>query len=171
MPVMGPTSQPIGHYVFCQSYPAQCQANPSGNSVRFNDAVWNMLVEVNSAVNFAITARTDMEMHNVPELWSYPTTEGDCEDYALLKQHMLETAGLPRSALLITVVQQPNGEGHAVLTVRTTGGDFVLDNLDDRVLKWKETPYRYIKRQSEKHWGKWAAINDDRDMMLVGSVR
>ena len=109
-------------------------------------------------------------MFGVPELWSYPTTEGDCEDYALLKQYMLQRAGVPRSALLITVLRQRNGAGHAVLTVRTDQGDFVLDNLDERILAWNETDYLYLKRQSERDAGKWVAIADDRDI-LVGSIR
>lgn len=170
MPVLGQSSQPIGHYVFCKTYADQCMPNRSVGVAKMTDSLWATLTEINSAVNFAITPRTDMEMHGVPELWSYPTTEGDCEDYALLKQYMLEREGLPRSALLITVVRQPNGEGHAILTVRTDRGDFVLDNLDDRVLDWKDTPYRFLKRQSERHWGQWVDIRDDRDM-LVGSVR
>ncbi|WP_062226373.1 transglutaminase-like cysteine peptidase [Aureimonas frigidaquae] len=171
MPVTGPTSQPVGHYVFCQSYPDQCVPNAKVRKAPMNDATWRLLLEVNSVVNTSITPKTDMEMHGVPELWSYPETEGDCEDFALLKQFMLERAGLPRSALLITVVRQPNGEGHAVLTVRTDAGDYILDNLDERVLAWNDTPYRFLKRQSEGDWGQWAGIADDRDMMLVGSVR
>ena len=83
---------------------------------------------------------------------------------------MLQRTGVPRSALLITVLRQPNGAGHAVLTVRTDRGDFVLDNLNERILAWNETDYLYLKRQSERNAGEWIAIVDDRDM-LVGSVR
>ena len=83
---------------------------------------------------------------------------------------MLQRAGVPRSALLITVLRQRNGAGHAVLTVRTSEGDFVLDNLDERILPWNETDYLYLKRQSELDSGKWIGIADDRDI-LVGSVR
>ena len=50
--------------------------------------------------------------------------------------------------LLITVVRKPNGEGHAVLTVRTDKGDFILDNLTDTVKPWEATGYRYLKRQA-----------------------
>ncbi|MFD2238466.1 transglutaminase-like cysteine peptidase [Aureimonas populi] len=170
MPTLGQSSQPIGHYEFCKTYSDQCTANRTVAVAPMSDALWQTMVQINSAVNTAIFPRTDQEMHGVPELWSYPTTEGDCEDYALLKQYMLEREGLPRSALLITVVRQPNGEGHAVLTVRTDRGDFVLDNLDERVLDWKETPYRFLKRQSERHAGQWLGVHDDRGM-LVGSVR
>jgi len=41
---------------------------------------------------------------------------------------MLLEAGWPRQALLITVVRDKRGDGHAVLTVTTDRGDFILDN-------------------------------------------
>ena len=170
MPVMGGTSQPVGHYEFCKRYADECQKNDVQGVVKMSRSTWDKIVEVNNAVNIGIIPRTDDEMYGVAEHWTYPTTEGDCEDYALLKQYMLERANLPRSALLVTVVRQPNGDGHAVLTVRTDRGDFVLDNLNDKVKDWKDTEYRYLKRQSEKNAAKWVSIADDRDM-LVGSVK
>lgn len=170
MPTTGVTSQPIGHYEFCHRYPGQCQPMGRPALVKLTSGTWSKLVAINEAVNKSIFPRTDEDMFGVAEIWSYPKTEGDCEDYALLKQYMLQRAGFPRSALLITVVRQPNGDGHAVLTVRTDKGDYILDNLQDGVLDWDRTEYRYLKRQSEKNSGKWLAIGDDRDV-LVGSVR
>ncbi len=170
MKLRGPTSQPVGHYEFCKSYPDTCGPNASVGMIQMTDRSWASIIEVNNTVNEGIIPRTDMEMHGVAELWSYPSIEGDCEDFVLLKQYMLEREGFPRSALLITVVRQPNGEGHAVLTVRTDRGDIILDNLDKRALDWTLTPYKYLKRQSEQNSAKWVAIEDGRDM-LVGSVR
>jgi len=170
MTTRGPTSQPVGHFEFCQTYPDECGPNANVSVVKMTDRTWAAILEVNSAVNIGITAKTDQEIYGVPERWAYPTTEGDCEDFALLKQYMLEREGFPRSALLLTVVRQSNGEGHAVLTVRTDRGDMVLDNLDNRVLDWTQTPYQYLKRQSERDSSKWTSIDDGREM-LVGSVR
>ena len=68
--------------------------------------------------------------------------------------------GLSVSNLLITVVRKPNGEGHAVLTVRTDRGDYILDNLINRVRLWSETGYRYLKRQAVDHTGHWVSIPD-----------
>lgn len=170
MPTGDRTSQPIGHFDYCKAYGEDCQANERVGIVRLTDATWQTILEINDAVNTAIAPRTDDDMHGVPELWSYPTTEGDCEDFALLKRYMLEREGMPKSALLMTVVRQPNGEGHAVLTVRTDRGDFILDNLETRVLDWQDTVYRYLKRQSAEHAGLWTGIDDDRSV-LVGSVR
>ena len=75
---------------------------------------------------------------------------------------MLMERGWPPSSLLITVVLQPNGEGHAVLTVRTSKGDYILDNLESKIKRWDETPYTYLKRQSESHSGRWKDILDNR---------
>lgn len=170
MVTRGATSQPVGHFDFCKTYPAECGRNADVRPIRLTDRAWATIVEINAAVNNGITARTDQEIYGVPEHWAYPTTEGDCEDFALLKQYMLEREGFPRSALLMTVVRQRNGEGHAVLTLRTDRGDMVLDNLDQRVLDWTLTPYQYLKRQAEQDSSKWVSIDDGRDM-LVGSVR
>ena len=170
MPTAGRTSQPVGHYEFCKRFSNTCQANPVIEIVDLTDETWETIVQINSAVNANIRPRTDQEIFGIPEYWTYPTVEGDCEDFALLKQYMLARDGVPTSALLITVLRQTNGAGHAVLTVRTDKGDYILDNLDERILKWMETDYTYLKRQSEADAGKWMAINDDRDI-FVGSVR
>jgi predicted transglutaminase-like cysteine proteinase len=61
---------------------------------------------------------------------------------------------------LITVVRERSGEGHAVLTVRTDRGDFILDNQEANVLRWDQTNYEYIKRQSEFDETVWASIDD-----------
>ena len=50
---------------------------------------------------------------------------------------------------LITVVRDKKGDGHAVLTVKTDKGEFILDNQNEDVLLWSETGYRFVKRQSQ----------------------
>jgi predicted transglutaminase-like cysteine proteinase len=170
MPITGGTSQPIGHYDFCQRFASECQRNDEIGIIKLTEKSWSKIVQVNAAVNARIFPRTDEDIFGVAEYWTYPTAEGDCEDYALLKQYTLEQAGYPRSALLLTVVRQANGDGHAVLTVRTDQGDFILDNLEERVLDWKATNLKFLKRQSERHAGKWNGIDDERQI-LVGSIR
>jgi predicted transglutaminase-like cysteine proteinase len=71
---------------------------------------------------------------------------------------MLVQRGFPESTLLITVVRDENNEGHAVLTVRTDGGDFVLDNKRREIVRWAETPYTFVKRQSEKNPLVWISL-------------
>ncbi len=79
-------------------------------------------------------------------------------------------AGWPASSLLITVVTLPNGDGHAVLTVRTDRADYALDNLNDKILQWNDTEYRFLKRQSSSHSGRWETIDDQR-RNVVGSIK
>jgi predicted transglutaminase-like cysteine proteinase len=73
---------------------------------------------------------------------------------------MLIKAGWPRSALLITVVRDKKGAGHAVLTVRTTRGEFVLDNQEALVLPWEESGYRFVKRQSQSDPNTWVTLGE-----------
>jgi predicted transglutaminase-like cysteine proteinase len=99
----------------------------------------------------------------VVERWSYPDDgKGDCEDYVLLKRRMLMQAGWPREALLITVVRDKKGDGHAVLTVKTDKGEFILDNQAEEILLWSETGYRFVKRQSQGNPNVWIALGDPR---------
>ncbi len=171
MPTGGLSSQPVGHYEFCQRSPQECAPTAQAKPVDLSRTLWSKIVEINNIVNTSLTPRTDMEMWGIEEYWSYPTNGyADCEDYVLEKRKRLIKAGVPESNLLITVVRQPNGDGHAVLTVNTHLGDFILDNLEPRVLSWNETDYRYLKRQSPKHAGMWVSVDDGRNI-LVGSVR
>ncbi|MCX7303304.1 MAG: transglutaminase-like cysteine peptidase [Hyphomicrobiales bacterium] len=172
MPTGGRTTQPIGHYEFCQRETEECrQKTPKQAPVELTRTLWTTLISVNNAVNGAVTPRTDMEIWGKEEVWSYPTSVGDCEDYALEKRRRLMAMGVPAGDLLMTVARQPNGDGHAVLTVHTSRGDFVLDNLETRVMAWSETPYTYLKRQSDRNSGAWVSIDDSRSTVAVGSVK
>jgi predicted transglutaminase-like cysteine proteinase len=133
---------------------------------------WKDLVRVNQWVNQNIQPVTDLDHWGVVERWSYPDDgRGDCEDYVLLKRRMLIEAGWPRSALLITVVRDRKGEGHAVLTVKTDKGEFILDNQEEEVLLWSETGYRYVKRQSQTDPNVWVALGDGRPAVNTASSR
>jgi predicted transglutaminase-like cysteine proteinase len=170
MKTTGRTSQPIGHYDFCQVYVSECNIKSSDEApAQLSPKIWKLLVQINSKVNTEIKPETDMEMWGKAEVWSYPTTAGDCEDYVLLKRKLLNESGVPINDLLITVVRQMDGEGHAVLTVRTDRGDYILDNLEASIKPWNETSYDYLKRQSTRNTGAWVSINDDRQV-LVGSI-
>ncbi len=171
MPTGGRTTQPVGHYDFCKRMPSECAVRTRRSQpVELTRKLWDSIVAINHEVNTTVSPRTDYEMWGVEEYWSYPTDVGDCEDYVLEKRRLLMKIGVPASNLLITVVRQRNGEGHAVLTVETSLGDFILDNLESRVLAWTDTEYRYLKRQSNTDSGVWVSIGDDRNV-AVGSVR
>lgn len=170
MVVGGTTSQPIGHYDFCQRYRNECGPNADLMPVKMTDANWATVKDVNLHVNTTIIPATDMEVYGKEEYWAYPVTAGDCEDFALLKRRILIQRGFSPSNLLMTVVRKPDGEGHAILTLRTAQGDYELDNLSDEVKIWYQTPYSYIKRQASYNAGRWVTIENGRDV-LVGALK
>lgn len=165
------TSQPIGHYEFCQRHEDECSIRSrSAPAPKVTEYGWNAIRDVNSSTNNRILARTDMQVYGREEYWEYPVDAGDCEDYALQKRKELVERGFAISDLLITVVRKPDGEGHAVLTVRTSQGDFILDNLTSDVKLWSETDYTFLKRQASFDTGRWVTIEDGRDV-VVGALR
>jgi predicted transglutaminase-like cysteine proteinase len=171
MQTAGRTTQPVGHYEFCQRQPEECrQKTASKAPVELTRPLWAAMVEINNTVNTMVVPRTDMEMWGQEEVWSYPDGVGDCEDYALEKRRRLMALGVPAGDLLMTVVRQPSGAGHAVLTMRTSRGEFVFDNLEPRLLAWTDTEYTFLKRQSERNSGVWVQIQDGR-AEAVASVR
>jgi predicted transglutaminase-like cysteine proteinase len=165
------TRPPIGWVEFCAEHPVECRVTPSvPRDVVLSSKAWTELVRTNKWVNDNVKPMTDLEHWGVAEKWSYPDDGyGDCEDYVLLKRRMLMEAGWPREALLITVVREKNGNGHAVLTVKTDKGEFILDNQEERILLWSETSYRYVKRQSQSDPNRWVALGDPRPTIATAS--
>ncbi len=165
------TRAPIGWTDFCNENPHDCDGKP----LEARDAVltqksWKELVRINKYVNDHVRPMTDIDHWGVVERWSYPDDGyGDCEDYVLLKRRMLLQAGFPRQALLITVVRDTKGEGHAVLTVKTDRGEFILDNQEERIMAWTETNYRFVKRQSQIDPNVWVALGDPRPAMATAA--
>ena len=130
------------------------------------------LVRVNNWVNKTIKPLSDLKHWGVAERWSYPYDGyGDCEDYVLLKRRMLIQAGWPRETLLVTVVRDEKGEGHAVLTVITDEGDYVLDNQNLDILIWSDTGYRFIKRQSQSSPNVWVSLGDQNPATATATSR
>lgn len=167
----GLTSQPIGHYEFCQKYSDECsQRSKMTAPPKVTEYGWKLIHDINSEVNNSIIAMTDLEIYGRDEVWDYPTEVGDCEDFVLMKRKKLIEKGFSTQDLLITVVRKPDGEGHAVLTVRTSEGDFILDNLEDEVKLWTKTDYSYLKRQASFNTGRWITIENDSDL-LVGALK
>jgi predicted transglutaminase-like cysteine proteinase len=156
-------ARPVWGWVdFCRRSPSECRGGGArAQDVHLDGKAWNVLVEVNRSINAAIEPVTDQDHWGVPDRWDYPTDgKGDCEDYVLLKRKVLVERGFPRQSLLVTVVIDQNGEGHAVLTVKTDHGDFVLDNMRDDIRPWVRTGYRFVKRQSQEDPNRWVALDD-----------
>ena len=160
MVVHGTLPAPHAFLDYCSRVPSDCAAGSiSDNRVVLDDRNWARLDGINVRVNGLISPTSDQTNHGVSELWSLPTSgRGDCEDYALLKRHLLMRQGWPAGALLLTIVVDGNNEGHAVLTVRSDRGDLILDNTDNRIRLWHETGYRFVMRQSFANPMQWMAL-------------
>ena len=160
-PVYGKTLPPIGYVNFCARNQSECK-NIGGKvkTATLTAARWDAMNQINTYSNKTVRPVTDSELFGVPEYWTYPTSgAGDCEDYVLQKKRYLEGLGFPAETLLITVVLDKKGLGHAVLTVRTDRGDFILDNMQDKIYRWSDTGYTFIKRQSQKNPVEWVSLN------------
>lgn len=160
MRVFGNAQPPYGFVRFCETTPRECAASDQRDQ-RYNADTRRMteLDEINRLVNTTIEPLTDLELYGVTENWTLPVDKGDCEDYALLKRKMLIERGWPSSSLLLTVVRDEKGDGHAVLTARTMQGDYILDNKISEVRIWNRTPYEFVMRQSYLNPRVWVSLD------------
>ena len=167
------TPPPAGWIEFCARQPGECMGGMTApRDFILTLEAWKDLVRVNKRVNEAIKPMSDLEHWGVLERWSYPDDGyGDCEDYVLLKRRMLIQSGWPREALLVTVVRDKKGQGHAVLTVTTDTGDFVLDNQNDVILLWSKTGYHFVKRQSQSDPNVWVLLGTPRSSITTATSR
>jgi predicted transglutaminase-like cysteine proteinase len=167
------TRAPIGWVEFCVEYDPECKTKPSmPRDVVLSAQSWKDLQRINLSVNANVKPMTDMDHWGVVERWNYPDDGyGDCEDYVLQKRRMLMREGWPREALLITVVRDKNGDGHAILTVKTDKGEYILDNQTDSIMLWSDTGYRFVKRQSQSDPNVWISLGDPRSVPLTATSR
>lgn len=169
---VGPkTLVPYGWVDFCNRYRGECDTKPiAAQDVRLTPATQKIIQRINTWANTNIKPVSDQEQWGRVDRWDYPTSgKGDCEDYVLLKRRLLLEEGFPRQALLVTVVKDQRGDGHAVLTIKTDKGELVLDNLTDRVLMWNKVPYRFVKRQSQTNPNIWVEIGEPTEAPLTVS--
>jgi predicted transglutaminase-like cysteine proteinase len=170
--IYGKTLPPIGFVEFCARDKQHCVSDNSHlRRLVLTEAHWKQLQQINNRVNSSIAPVSDMDLYAVPERWDYPVDAGDCEDYVLLKKRELENIGFPSHALLITVVLDEAGEGHAVLTVSTDQGDLILDNRRDAIIRWAETRYRFLKRQSQDDPRLWVALSEAGKTSVVDAAK
>jgi predicted transglutaminase-like cysteine proteinase len=159
--VVEKTTPPDGWVEFCRNYKTECDVKSSEPlKIALTPEVWDKLVDVNRWANGHIKPTPDRKHWGRINKWYFAEDgRGDCKDYVLVKRRMLIQAGLPREALLISVVWTPQDNGHAVLIVRTDKGDYILDNLSSKVVLWNQTPYDYVMRQTQSNPNAWVYID------------
>ena len=156
----GGSAKPIMAWVkFCEQFALECSVNTAEPAtIELTPQVWNTIVAVNRRVNTRIKPITDKDHWGLLDRWEFPDDGmGDCEDFQLLKRRMLVERGLSRRAMRMTVVIDELGEGHAVLTVRTDRGDYILDNKTSAILPADQTGYVFVKRESQDVVG-WVSL-------------
>ncbi len=154
------TSVPYGWIDFCRRYRSECDNGPAAPlDVNLTADSLKEIERIDKLVNKSVVPVSDMDHWGVLDQWDYPSDgKGDCEDYALFKRKLLIAEGFPRQALLMTVVKDEQNDGHAILTVKTNHGEFVLDNLTDEVRPWEHTGYKFVKRQSQNDENIWIQV-------------
>ncbi len=167
----GDARAPYAWTDFCKRMPSECQVDISEpERIEMTPKLWKTILGVNCKANRDIEPVTDQDHWGVVDHWDIPTDgKGDCEDYVLLKRKRLADMGLPRRAMLVTVVIDEENAGHAVLMIRTDRGDFILDNKRNAILPWSQTGYVYVKRESQYRTG-WTSLGGAQTP-TVASVR
>jgi predicted transglutaminase-like cysteine proteinase len=155
----GPALAPMGHVIYCLKTPSECESKRSSSStIAFEAKISKLLARVNSRVNNSIIPVRDTGEWPGKDNWTNNPKRGDCEDFALTKQHELLKMGLPSSALRLAFARTERGEGHVVLVVRTTNGDYVLDNLKSEVLSLFESNLIWESMQSGENPKLWQKV-------------
>ncbi len=160
-PVGDVTAMPYGWADFCGRRPEECRVEAlAPQDVALTGKAARALRRINALVNATIEPVSNMDhWGTILDHWDYPVDgKGDCKIYALEKRRLLLDEGFPRQALLMTIVRDLEGNGHTILTVRTTRGDFVLDNMVEDVRSWDATGYKFVKRQSQSDPNVWVSL-------------
>lgn len=118
---------------------------------------WRQLCAVNGEVNGDTRYTVDAALYGRPDFWEVADGAGDCEDYALAKRAKLRELGWPEDALRLATCTY-HGEGHAVLTIDTDAGCYVLDNRYPQPQPWHVLPYVWHKREAPTGQG-WVDIS------------
>lgn len=157
--------EPPGALAFCMSRPDDCQTTdtqPLVETADVDDATRLLVQTVDVQVNKAIWS--DARWGKQPALfaeWKISPESGVCHDYAVTKLDLLLKAGIIRDTLSLAWVRVA-GASHLVLLVKIDGEIFVLDSLNDKLLKVSDEPpsYVWISRQAWNTPVVWVTMAD-----------
>ena len=155
---------PKQHIKFCKKWPNHCVVIGTKQPAKFTIDTLAKLTHINAWGNRVIKQVEDSKKE---DLWQFPVDyKGDCEDIQIFKRAHLLAEGFSSSQLLLTMVWSEKTKWHAVLVVRTTEGEYVLDNITNEIMSVEETiiskGYIYYWRQSvvdPKQWVELTSAN------------
>lgn len=157
LPASRSITAPEGFSSACQRYGWLCSAK-AGQKFTDEQAL-DLLNKVNRKVNSAIKPVDDAIVYGRSNYWSLPKDgRGDCEDYAMAKTKALLDAGFPSNKMSVSVVLDRSGNNHAVLLVRLSDGEYVLDNMSGSIKPWNRTGYTYLARQKYGNKSAWEVV-------------
>jgi predicted transglutaminase-like cysteine proteinase len=150
-----PTLAPFAHIKFCMESPQQCAAEDGPRTIEMTREARDTISAINRSVNLSIAPRLDPPGQ---EVWKTDTPEGSCHDYAVTKREKLIAAGYSAKAVRLAVARTGSGEGHAVVVIRTSDGDMVLDNRTNAIRRWDRTDLHWIEIESSDDPHMWNAV-------------
>lgn len=117
---------------------------------------------VNGWVNRQIHYTDDSVIYDTADYWATPAESlkgrGDCEDYAIAKYASLKALGYTEDQLRIVIVNDTRKSvDHAVLSVNTADGLFILDNQNAMPVRHQNISY-YQPLYSLNANGHWLNI-------------
>ena len=148
---------PAGWLNFCMATPDRCHPAAGPVVVTLSPQMLAQIKRVQAEVNARVVAQSEPVGQ---DLWQLATTSGDCEDYALAKQAALLAVGLPAGAVRLATALLPDGAYHAVVTVASTSGTLVLDNLQPSVVPFGSLRYAWLKLQGAHGSLRWDELRD-----------
>jgi len=154
LPVIEIRNKFIPYEEFCRRNPDECKMSEP-TIIELTTNTKNLLLEINTTVNFEIRFSLDKIQYDKEEFWTFPISGmGDCEDVALEKRFRLTKLGIPRGALRIAIVHNKKTlTSHALLLVETTQGTYAMDRFTNQILLWYQLPYNFEAR--ERPDGRW----------------
>lgn len=156
---------PAGWLTLCQQQPAVCAPTGTPTVVELDAAQWDWVRQVNRYVNATITPVRD----TAGDVWQVGVSEGDCEEFALAKRQALLDAGFPAGAIRLAVAQR-QGEYHAVLTLETTMGTMVLDNLIEDIVPFDSLPYGWVLLERTDQYIAWSVLDQSAGTVQTASA-
>lgn len=155
--VAQPVLAPFGFVSYCVQNQDDCKPAKGPETIEWSYAKMRELRQINYRVNKTIKPVNDA---SGDDRWDAEVAQGDCEDYVLTKRKELINQGWPARSMRIAVAYTPNNEGHAVLIVRTSRGDLVLDNRTNSIINWRESDLRWVMLQSGDNPLYWNAVQN-----------
>lgn len=146
------TLAPFAFVKFCSKNPGDCSRTNGPTVAQLTGDSERQLRRVNSQVNRSIRPVNEIGKR---DRWEADVAQGDCEDFVLTKRRKLISLGWSPRTLRIAVTRTASGEGHAVLVVRTSKGDLVLDNRTAAIKRWQRTDLSWVKIQSAENPRMW----------------